>query len=147
MFPFRPPSFPRHVSLPFFMIDASEFGRVAKDFSPYHSISNYTHRTDRIGLNCGSFRGEPAIAGHDWHFTPSPGSSKRVAPQHWFGPPCSFRYTSTYPGLDRPASGGRLLTGRAFALAFAMATSHIGELTLPTTCTPYPVLQNGYNTA
>src|SRR3989304_3039974 len=56
-------------------------------------------------LSCDSFRGEPAIPGLDWPFTPMPRSIEGFAHQHRFGPPPSFRRASTCPGIDRRDSG------------------------------------------
>ena len=59
------------------------------------------------------FRGEPAIPGLDWTFTPRRGSWERFEHQHPFGPPRRFRTASPCPRLDRPASGRAPLTPRA----------------------------------
>ena len=59
------------------------------------------------------FRGEPAITGLDWTFTPRRRSRERFEHQHRFRPPCSFRHTSPCPRLDRPVSGRIPLTSRA----------------------------------
>lgn len=50
-------------------------------------------------------RKEPAISGLDWTFTPIRRSSEGFVHHQPFGPPPHFREASTYPRIDRPASG------------------------------------------
>ena len=79
---------------------------------PTPPISALPHRQPPDGSYCGMFRGEPAIPGLDWTFTPRRGSEERFAHQHPFGPPRGFRPASPCPRLDRPASGrSRVTTG------------------------------------
>ena len=83
--------------------------------------------------------------------------SERFAHQHRFGPPPSFRRASSYPRIDRLASGiasltiastrrSSPLTGlRTFGFPTA---SQLNCLTSPMNRTPWPVFRNGrYNTA
>ena len=49
---------------------------------PKPPISALPHRLPPAGLSWGIIRREPAIAGLDWPFTPSPGSRERIARQH-----------------------------------------------------------------
>ena len=72
---------------------------------PNHPISALPRHLPRRRSSCGKLRGEPAISGLDWTFTPIRGSSERFARQHRFGPPPSFRWASTWPRIDRPVSG------------------------------------------
>ena len=83
----------------------SEFGRGAGVLPPAPPISALPHRLPPGGSYCGMFRGEPAIPGLDWTFTPRRGSGERFAHQHPCGPPRRFRAASPCPRLDRPASG------------------------------------------
>ena len=93
------------------------------------------------------------MPGLDWHFTPIPRLSERFAHQYRFSPPPIFRQASTYPGIDRPASGlppatkgsclpltSRLAALREFGFP---AASRVKRLTSPPNGTPWPVFQNG----
>ena len=103
------------------------------------------------GSRCGVFRGEPAIPGLDWTFTPRRGSSERFAHQHRFGPPRRFRAASPCPRLDRPASGRAPATPRSsYAAPHPKGCGHVGfptpsglnPLGSPLRHTPWPVFQN-----
>lgn len=63
------------------------------------------HGTPRRTQSCEILRREPANSALDWLFTPRPESEERVARQHPFGRPPSFRTASTCSGLDRTVSG------------------------------------------
>ena len=63
------------------------------------------HNQPRLRLGFDQLRGEPAILGLDLAFPPRPSSSLGIAHHSTFGPPCTFRLTSPWPGLDRPTSG------------------------------------------
>ena len=67
------------------------------------------------------FRGEPAISGFDWNFSPIHSSSPPFSTDVWFGPPWNFTSTSTWPWIGHPVSGLRLATTALFRLAFASA--------------------------
>ena len=67
------------------------------------------------------FRGEPAISGFDWNFSPIHSSSPPFSTDVWFGPPWSFTSTSTWPWIGHPVSGLRHATIALFKLAFASA--------------------------
>ena len=69
------------------------------------------------------FRGEPAISGFDWNFSPIHSSSPPFSTDVWFGPPWSFTSTSTWPWIGHPVSGLRPATIALFRLAFAAAPS------------------------
>ena len=91
----------------------SEFDWVAEGIAPLTTQSVTLPLTVPLGrLDCGLFRREPAITGHDWLITPRPGSWERISPQHPFGPPRLLRGASPYPGLDRPVSGLAAVTPR-----------------------------------
>ena len=67
------------------------------------------------------FRGEPAISGFDWNFSPIHSSSPPFSTDVWFGPPWSFTSTSTWPWIGHPVSGLRHATFALLKLAFASA--------------------------
>ena len=69
------------------------------------------------------FRGEPAISGFDWNFSPIHSSSPPFSTDVWFGPPWDFTPTSTWPWIGHPVSGLRHATIALFKLAFASAPS------------------------
>ena len=67
------------------------------------------------------FRGEPAISGFDWNFSPIHSSSPPFSTDVWFGPPCDSTHTSTWPWIGHPVSGLRHATIALIRLAFASA--------------------------
>ena len=67
------------------------------------------------------FRGEPAISGFDWNFSPIHSSSPPFSTDVWFGPPCDPTHTSTWPWIGHPVSGLRHATIALIRLAFASA--------------------------
>ena len=69
------------------------------------------------------FRGEPAISGFDWNFSPIHRSSPPFSADVWFGPPWCSTTTSTCPWIGHPVSGLRHATVALFRLAFASAPS------------------------
>ena len=69
------------------------------------------------------FRGEPAISGFDWNFSPIHSSSPPFSTDVWFGPPWNFTSTSTWPWIGHPVSGLRHATVALLKLAFAAAPS------------------------
>jgi hypothetical protein len=78
----------------------------AKEFPPrYIQTVSLHRRPSRTRLSYGTLRGEPAVAGFDSPFTPSPRSWERIARQNPFRPPSIWRLTSPCPGLDQPVSG------------------------------------------
>ena|ERR1051326_409003 len=54
---------------------------------------------------CEQSRREPAIPSLDWTFTPIPSSTQGFAHHKGVGPPPHFRRASSWPGIDRLASG------------------------------------------
>ena len=86
------------------------------------------------------FRGEPAISGFDWNFSPIHSSSPPFSTDVWFGPPWDFTPTSTWPWIGHPVSGLRHATIALFKLAFASAPV-LNTLTSLHTVTRRPVLQ------
>ena len=86
------------------------------------------------------FRGEPAISGFDWNFSPIHKSSPPFSTDVWFGPPWSFTSTSTCSWIGHPVSGLRHATIALFRLAFAPAPN-LQFLTLLHIVTRWPVLQ------
>ena len=67
------------------------------------------------------FRGEPAISGFDWNFSPILSSSPPFSTDVWFGPPWNFTSTSTCSWIGHPVSGLRHATIALLKLAFATA--------------------------
>jgi hypothetical protein len=86
------------------------------------------------------FRGEPAISGFDWNFSPIHKSSPPFSTDVWFGPPWSFTSTSTCSWIGHPVSGLRHATTALFRLAFASAPN-LQFLTLLHNVTRRSVLQ------
>ena len=86
------------------------------------------------------FRGEPAISGFDWNFSPIHKSSPPFSTDVWFGPPLPFTVTSTCPWIGHPVSGLRHATIALFRLAFASAPN-LQFLTLLHNVTRRSVLQ------
>ena len=86
------------------------------------------------------FRGEPAISGFDWNFSPihtsSPPFSTDVGSVH----PLPFTATSTWTWIDHPVSGLLRLTFALFRLGFPSAP-HLQCLTSPASVTRRTVLQ------
>ena len=80
-----------------------------------------------------------------------PRLSERFARQHRFSPPPSFRKASTYPGIDRPASGIAPMTPREHTTLLARRLRACcfrsgfvpTYLTSPLVRTPWPVIRNG----
>ena len=66
----------------------------------------YLHQTyTRLALKL--FRGEPAISGFDWNFSPIHTSSPPFS-----SPPRNFTFASTWTWIDHPVSGLHILTLR-----------------------------------
>ena len=94
-----------------------EFGRLCGPRA--HSVL-YPHQLSmRLALKL--FRGEPAISGFDWNFSPIHKSSPPFSTDVWFGPPWNFTSTSTCSWIGHPVSGLRHATIALFRLAFASA--------------------------
>ena len=74
-----------------------------------------------VGFESPAPRGEPAISGFDWNFSPIHSSSPPFSTDVWFGPPWDFTPTSTWPWIGHPVSGLRHATIALFKLAFASA--------------------------
>ena len=99
----------------------------------------YLHKVNtRLALKL--FRGEPAISGFDWNFSPIHKSSPPFSTDVWFGPPWSFTSTSTCSWIGHPVSGLRHATIALFRLAFASAPN-LQFLTLLHNVTRRSVLQ------
>src|SRR5690606_6585487 len=64
------------------------------------------------------FRGEPAITGFDWLFTPTHSSSQDFSTSTWFGPPLGVNPASPWPWVDHPASGRHSGTPRPIRTRF-----------------------------
>ena len=102
----------------------------------------YLHRTNtRLALKL--FRGEPAISGFDWNFSPIHTSSPPFATLFngcAFGPPLPFTAASAWTWIDHPVSGLLLLTCAQLKLGFPSAPS-LKDLTSPAAATRRTVLQ------
>ena len=87
-----------------------------------------------------TFRGEPAISGFAWHFTPTHRSSLRFAIQMGSGLHARVPHASPCPWVDHPVSGRLPATCRPFGLAFAPAPA-VPALTSRRTTTRRLILQ------
>ena len=87
-----------------------------------------------------TFRGEPAISGFAWHFTPTLRSSLRFAIQMGSGLHARVPHASPCPRVDHPVSGRFHATRRPFGLAFAPAPA-VPALTSPRRTTRRLILQ------
>ena len=86
------------------------------------------------------FRGEPAISGFDWNFSPIHTSSPPFSTDVGSAPPLPFTATSTWTWIDHPVSGLLRLTFALFRLGFPSAP-HLQCLTSPASVTRRTVLQ------
>jgi hypothetical protein len=115
------------------------FGSVSG--KPPRRSSALPPRRPTPGLHLNAFRGEPAISGFAWHFTPTRSSSGLFATSpgaalHRRVPPAS-----AWPRVDHPVSGRSPTTARpCFGLAFAAAPPVPG-LTSPPGLTRRLILQ------
>ena len=98
----------------------------------------YLHKT-KMRLALKLFRGEPAISGFDWNFSPIHTSSP-LFNGCGFGPPLPLTAASTWTWIDHPVSGLLLLTLALLRLGFPTAP-HLKCLTLPVSVTRRTVLQ------
>ena len=85
------------------------------------------------------FRGEPAISGFDWNFSPIHTSSPPFSTDVGFGPPLPLTAASTWTWIDHPGFGSTL-TLALLRLGFPTAP-HLKCLTLPVSVTRRTVLQ------
>ncbi len=102
-------------------------------------------RKTRMRLALKLFRGEPAISGFDWNFSPIHTSSPPyLIPTLFngcgFGPPLPLTAASTWTWIDPPVSGLLPLTLALLRLGFPSAPS-LEDLTLPVSVTRRTVLQ------
>ena len=77
---------------------------------PKHPISALPRKPSPFRLTLESFRVEPAVTGLDWPFTTKRRLEECFARQQPCGPPSLVRATSSYPRIDRPASGFNAVT-------------------------------------
>ena len=68
-----------------------------------HPVPYLPKTTLRLYLN--TFRGEPAISGFDWHFTPTHSSSQPFAPDTGSVLHPDIIWASTWPWVAHPVSG------------------------------------------
>ena len=81
----------------------------------------YLHRGPVLRLYLNTFRGEPAISGFAWHFTPTLRSSLPFVTDTGSGLHERVPPASPCPRVDHPVSGQLNATCRPFGLAFAPA--------------------------
>ena len=86
------------------------------------------------------FRGEPAISGFDWNFSPIHTSSPPFSTDVGSAPPLPLTAASTWTWIDHPVSGLHILTLALFRLGFPTAP-RLRRLTLPACTTRRTVLQ------
>ena len=87
--------------------------------SPIQRATSMGHCRLRLYLN--TFRGEPAISGFAWHFTPIHRSSQPFAIGPGSGLHARVPRASPCPWIAHPVSGRLCATRRPFGLAFAPA--------------------------
>ena len=92
------------------------------------------------------FRGEPAISGFDWNFSPihtssPPFSTPTLFNGCGFGPPLPFTATSSWTWIDHPVSGLLPLTIFALLRLGFPSAPHLECLTSPESATRRTVLQ------
>ena len=86
------------------------------------------------------FRGEPAISGFDWNFSPIHTSSPPFSTDVGSALPLPLTAASTWTWIDHPVSGLHILTLALFRLGFPTAP-RLRRLTLPACTTRRTVLQ------
>ena len=86
------------------------------------------------------FRGEPAISGFDWNFSPIHTSSPPFSTDVGSAPSLPLTAASTWTWIDHPVSGLPPLTLALLRLGFPTAP-HLKCLTLPVSATRRTVLQ------
>jgi hypothetical protein len=91
----------------------------------------YLHGGCRPRLHLNAFRGEPAISGFAWHFTPTLRSSLPFVTDTGSGLHARVPRASPCPRVDHPVSGQLNATRRPFGLAFAPAPA-VRRLSLAT---------------
>jgi hypothetical protein len=140
LFPSRPRNLAPAVSLP--RSNAAAFGvwfGLVSGKPPRRSVTLPPPRPPgRRYLN--TFRGEPAISGFAWHFTPTHRSSRRFAIRPGSGLHGRVPPASPCPWVAHPVSGRLDATGRPFGLAFAPAPA-VPALASPRPTTRRLILQ------
>ena len=92
---------------------------------PYRSVYATSQVTAAVRLYLNTFRGEPAISGFAWHFTPTHRSSLPFAIDMGSGLHARVPHASPCPWVDHPVSARLDATTRPFGLAFAPAPAVI----------------------
>ena len=99
----------------------------------------YLHKTKtRLALKL--FRGEPAISGFDWNFSPTHTSSPPFS-TGGSGPPLPLTAASSWTWVDHPVSGLLLLTITALLRLGFPSAPDLKSLTSPVSVTRRTVLQ------
>jgi len=140
LLPSRPRILAPVVSLPRPHHSIRRLSRVSKREapSPIQRATSMGHCRLRLYLN--TFRGEPAISGFAWHFTPIHRSSQPFAIGPGSGLHARVPRASPCPWIAHPVSGRLCATRRPFGLAFAPAPPVAG-LTSPHRITRRLILQ------
>jgi hypothetical protein len=107
---------------------------------PHRSVYATSQVTAAQRLYLNTFRGEPAISGFAWHFTPTHRSSLPFAIEMGSGLHARVPHASPCPWVDHPVSGRLPATCRPFGLAFAPAPA-VPALTSRRTTTRRLILQ------
>ncbi len=110
---------------------------VGKRLAPSPIQLPTSHNATAPELNLNPFRGEPAISGFDWHFTPTHSSSVQFCNTERFAPPVRVTGPSHWPWVAHPVSGllaamcgpppqREVPASALFGLAFAAPPVHPG---------------------
>ena len=140
MFPSRPRILAPVVSLPDSHHGIRRLSWVSKREapSPIQCATSMAGPNPRLHLN--AFRGEPAISGFAWHFTPIHRSSRSFAIDLGSGLHARVPRASPCPWIAHPVSGRLRATDRPFGLGFPPAPPVAG-LTSPHRITRRLILQ------
>ena len=104
-----------------------------------HPVPYLPQTTLRLYLN--TFRGEPAISGFDWHFTPTHSSSQPFVPDTGSVLRPDIIWVSTWPWVAHPVSGliqtntprlsGNAAAGFSLSPPFAPTSRGAGRIEAP----------------
>ena len=140
LFPSRPWNFAPTVSLPVAHHGIRRLVRVGKRQAPVPIRDATSVAWSLPGLHLNAFRGEPAISGFAWHFTPTHRSSLPFAMDMGSGLHARVPRASPCPWVAHPVSGHLDATARPFGLGFPPAPA-FAALTSPRQSTRRLILQ------
>ncbi len=140
LFPSRPWNFAPTVSLPGPHHGIRRLVRVGKRQAPVPIRDATSAVCSCPGLHLNAFRGEPAISGFAWHFTPTHRSSLPFAMDMGSGLHARVPRASPCPWVAHPVSGHLDATTRPFGLGFPPAPA-VAALTSPRQSTRRLILQ------